>query len=665
MATVGNKTESERARPPSPPPARSRTTSVQLELLPRARSESAPFESRSRTNSENPGRSGGEGELHHRLLGPSLQKSGQDGVDQVAVSDIIYQASAGSKYFEHQKQKEKELTKKVEAILKQAEKVSKQDLAAAKVLVDALVNKLESTRILDQTIVHIDCDAFYASVEELDFPELKEKPFAVGNGVLCTCNYEARKFGVRSAMAEFVARKICPQLIVLPLNFPKYIAKSNAIKAILSEYDPNICAMTLDEAYLNITEYCQRVGKDRELVVQEIRDRVYRETQLTVSAGIGPNSRVAKIASNMNKPNGQFVIANDRESVMEFMRTLEVRKVTGVGYVLERQLNAVGVIKCGDIYEKAPLLHELFSDINLSFLLDCYLGLGSTVIKPIEQYERKSISCETTFRDLSSPSEIKQKLWQVATDLEKDCKRLNIAGRKLGLKMKKHTYEALSRQRPVAKPINSAEDLYKYGVQMLEKEMPITIRLIGLRLTELVDLSVEGPMKTFLKGSRRSTQVLADTSGGSGGAEETDAAAEDIEEDLGFMIHSQGDSGPNYRSWSKAHTAANLPSAPTESSAGSSSRKRSSSSQPDFSSEAPTDPTSPLTPPPPVPDPTPTDDRIKDEGGPAAEQVACPVCGNLVSGEPSALNQHVDWCLSRGAILEAVQETYTKRLKTG
>ncbi|KAK9371237.1 hypothetical protein V1509DRAFT_607038 [Lipomyces kononenkoae] len=584
--------------------------------------------------------------LRHRLLGPSLQKSGQVGVDQAAVSEIIYQASEGSKYFEYQKKKEKDLTKKVEAIVKQAAKVSQQELEAAGVRVESLVRQYEATRDLTQIIVHVDCDAFYASVEELDHPELKMKPFAVGKGVLCTCNYVARKFGVRSAMAEFVAKKICPELIVLPLNFPKYIDKSNAIRKILSQYDPRHCAMTLDEAYLNITEYCTNNNNDIEEVVSDMRRRIFEETGLTVSAGIGPNVRVAKIGSNVNKPNGQFTIANDRDAVQEFMCNLPVRKITGVGYVLERQLQALDVNLCGDIYRKRALLYQVFTDTTMTFLLHCYLGLGSTEVKPIDQYERKSVSCERSFRGISDLAQMKQKLLHVAEDLEKDCKRLNLSGRKLSLKLKRATFEQISRQRPLPKPINTSSDFYRYGLQMLEKELPITVRLIGLRITELVDLSHEGPMKTFLKGQRRHTYSLEGESGTSmdvsaelKGSFEGSVALHDDEEigDLDMIIHgSQEDDvsmADDYRSSSKAIVARDM-------------MREEELHRP---SEAPFTP---------LPDSEMLPEST-ESGESSTASVYCPICRNQVSAEDRALNRHVDWCLSRTAIREAVKESFS------
>jgi DNA polymerase kappa len=196
------------------------------------------------------------------------------------------------------------------------------------------------SRDLTQTVVHIDCDAFYAAVEELDRPELKHVPMAVGKGVLTTCNYHARKFGCRSGMAGF-GDEAMPNLICLPLNFEKYTAKAQEVREILADYDSRFESASIDEAYLNITQYCEDKQMDPEDVVTQLRNEVSEKTKITISAGIAPNAKIAKIASNRNKPNGQFRVADDRTTILAFMRDLPTRKVNGVGRVFERELDAM------------------------------------------------------------------------------------------------------------------------------------------------------------------------------------------------------------------------------------------------------------------------------------------------------------------------------------
>lgn len=470
--------------------------------------------------------------LKYSLLGPSLTKAGQDSVDQSKVpisppppkkknrlselkpgcpptpqvSEIIYNASKGSKYFNREEERDKILTVKIDRILQRKHELEKLDLSRELRKADTLIAELELSRDLSQHIVHLDCDAFYAAVEQLERPELKDLPFAVGGGVLTTCNYVARKFGCRSGMAGFVAKKLCPELILLPTNFEKYTAKANEVREVIAEYDPRFESASIDEAYLNITEYCREHDIPPEDAVEEMRRQVHERTDITVSAGIAANAKLAKICSNINKPNGQFLLPNDRTAIMTFMRDLPCRKVNGVGRVLERELAAVGIKKCGDIYNQRQFLSRLFGEKAYEFLLHCHLGLGRTNVQPAEEYERKSVGTvqcpsykctehlliiaqESTFHDISDPTQLRDKLRWTAGELEKDMRRAQCKGRTLVLKLKLHTFEVYTRQTVVPKAICLADDLYNYAVPILakvEQDTPgMKIRLMGLRCTHL------------------------------------------------------------------------------------------------------------------------------------------------------------------------------------
>jgi DNA polymerase kappa len=363
------------------------------------------------------------------------------------------------------------------------------------------IAELELSRDLSQTVVHIDCDAFYAAVEQLDRPELKDVPFAVGKGVLTTCNYHARKFGCRSGMAGFVAKKLCPQLIQIPLNFEKYTGKAQEVRKILVEYDPRFESASIDEAYLNITNYCETHNIDPEEAIEQLRREVHEKTKITVSAGIAANAKLAKICSNMNKPDGQFRLANDRNVILAFMRDLPTRKVNGVGRVFERELDAIGVKTCGDIYAYRQYLAKLFGEKAFQFLMQCHLGLGRTKVQPAEEYERKSVGTESTFADISGHVELRDKLRWTAEELEKDMRRTGFKGRTLVLKVKLHTYEVFTRQVIPPKAVWLADDLYKYSVPMLaklEQDFPgLRLRLMGLRCTHLVSMKKPDTMTFF------------------------------------------------------------------------------------------------------------------------------------------------------------------------
>ncbi|KAJ5757255.1 uncharacterized protein N7511_007437, partial [Penicillium nucicola] len=436
------------------------------------------------------------GTLKYQLLGPSLTKAGQDSVDQQKVSEIIYNASKGSKFFNHEQDRDRNLTVKIERILKEKARLERLDLSHELRRADEYLAELESSRDLSQKIVHVDCDAFFAAVEELDRPELKTVPMAVGKGVLTTCNYLARKFGVRSGMASFVAKKLCPQLVLLPQNYEKYTAKAKEIRAIMAEYDPLFESASIDEAYLNIRAFCDENRMEPKEVVQRMRAQILETTKVSVSAGIAPNAKIAKISSNINKPNGQFQVPNDRQAIMEFMRDLPVRKVNGVGRVFERELSSINVKTCGDIYPHRALLNKLFGEKAFQFLAQCYLGLGRTKIEPVENHERKSVSTETTFHEIGDREEVRAKLWWAAQELEKDLTRTQFKGRTLALKVKLHTFEVLTRQIAPSRPVCTAKDLYTFALPMLvklEKDIPgMKLRLLGLRCSNLVSTQKVG-----------------------------------------------------------------------------------------------------------------------------------------------------------------------------
>lgn len=290
--------------------------------------------------------------------------------------------------------------------------------------------------------------------------------------------------------------KLCPDLICLPLNFAKYTAKAQEVREIIAEYDPRFESASIDEAYLNITEYCEEKQLDPEEVIIQLRDEVAQKTHITISAGIAANAKIAKIASNRNKPNGQFRVANDRATILAFMRDLPTRKVNGVGRVFERELDAIGVKTCGDIYSQRAYLSKLFGDKAFQFLMQCHLGLGRTNVKPVEEYERKSVGTESTFRDMSNKTELREKLRWIAEELEKDLTRTQFKGRTLVLKAKLHSYEVLTRQVIPPKAVSTADDLYTYSLPMLaklEKEIPrFCLRLMGLRCTHLVSTKKTG-----------------------------------------------------------------------------------------------------------------------------------------------------------------------------
>jgi DNA polymerase kappa len=586
--------------------------------------------------------------LKYSLLGPSLTKSGQDNVDQQKacisaprylpiltlrqVSEIIYNASKGSKYFNNEETRDKSLTEKISRILSKKAQLEKLDLASDRRKADEYIAELELTRDLSQVVVHIDCDAFYAAVEELDRPELKDLPFSVGGGVLTTCNYVARKFGCRSGMAGFVAKRLCPQLIQIPLNFDKYTAKAQEVREIIVDYDPRFESASIDEAYLNITEYCEKNDIDPEEAVEQLRREVHEKTKITISAGIAANAKLAKICSNMNKPNGQYCLPRDRNTIMAFMRELPTRKVNGIGRVFERELDAIGVKTCGDIYAYRQYLSKLFGDKAFAFLMQCYLGLGRTKIQPAEEYERKSVGTESTFGEMSSPVDLRNKLRATAEELEKDMLRTQFKGRTLCLKVKLHTFEVFTRQVIPPKAIYLADDLYRYSLPILtklEQEFPgMKLRLMGLRCTHLVSMKKPDTM-AFFGFKKRSTE----SSDSPDSSDTSKRKADILDSDEG-----QWEAWPDELLFEDAERQEREDEMQELESLSQEIDKRRHHGK-----EI-------------VPNP-------KKEAPLEEEWWDCPICSRPQAASEKEFNEHIDLCLSRQTIRDAVQETSEEKVK--
>ena len=274
---------------------------------------------------------------------------------------------------------------------------------------------------MSRKIVHLDMDCFYAAIEVRDHPELAGKPVAVGGardrrGVLTTCNYEARKFGVRSAMPTFQALQKCPQLIVMPTRFEVYRRDSAKIREILLKFSSLIEPLSLDEAFLDLSDHPGETVATAEV----IRRLIWQKTHLTASAGIAPNKMLAKIASDWNKPNGQFEIRPD--DVPEFMLDLPVRRLWGIGPKSAERLAELGVNTCGELQRYSRIeLADLFGKFGLELFSLCR-GIDNRPVEP--DRIRKSLSSERTFpRDLTSlaqcEAEIPELFEDVMTDLKK------------------------------------------------------------------------------------------------------------------------------------------------------------------------------------------------------------------------------------------------------
>jgi len=344
-----------------------------------------------------------------------------------------------------------------------------------------------------RAIIHLDMDCFYAAIEVRDRPSLRGKPVGVGGardrrGVLTTCNYEARKFGVRSAMPTFMALQRCPDLIVLPTRFDVYRREAAVIRGILHRFTSLIEPLSLDEAYLDVTEHPGAPGP----LAQVIRETIFRKTKLTSSAGIGSNKLIAKIASEINKPNGQFEVTP--EQVPEFMEKLPVRKIWGIGEKTERRLEELGVKTCGQLQRfSRPELVEFFGKFGLD-LYDLCRGIDHRPVEP--DRPRKSLSTEETFAaDLTTVDNCEEKLEDLFQELMGDLaqKESTREIRKIFVKLKFNDFTRTTAERAgLAPTLQDFRSLLDEAFARTRK--PVRLIGVGVRFSDARPADAQIPL---------------------------------------------------------------------------------------------------------------------------------------------------------------------------
>jgi DNA polymerase IV len=330
-------------------------------------------------------------------------------------------------------------------------------------------------------IIHVDMDAFYASVEQLDNPALRGKPLAVGGseirGVVSAASYEARKFGVRSAISGVLAKKYCPELIFVPPRFDRYKEISLKIRKIFYEYTDLVEPLSLDEAYLDVTNN-KKGNPSASLLAQEIRLRILNETGLTASAGISVNKFVAKIASDYNKPNGQKTVNPDE--VIPFLETLPIRKFYGVGKVTTEKMYQLGIFTGLDLKNKTEeFLEKHFGKSGL-FYYKVVRGIHESEVK--SERIAKSVAAEHTFNEnLSSEIFMLEKLEIIASELERRLKKYKISGKTVTLKIKFSDFSQQTRSKTLPYFISDKSLLLETAKELLFQErMKDSVRLLGI-----------------------------------------------------------------------------------------------------------------------------------------------------------------------------------------
>ncbi|KAG8185369.1 hypothetical protein JTE90_023115 [Oedothorax gibbosus] len=531
-------------------------------------------------------------------------KAGMQGLDKEAINKVILEASRGTPYFAFQEKRQASIDSKVKQLKEALSKLTQGERKSALQKMDALGEVLEAQRDLSHNIVHIDMDAFYAAVEMLDNPDLKGKPMAVGSSsMLSTSNYEARRFGVRAAMPGFIGKKLCPQLIVVPCHFKRYKEVSNKVVEVVLHYDPNLCSASLDEMYLDLTDYVKKEHKRRihhqncgkgscnnsnmeggsasEIfsiqsdkcltkspdskhlnenckkrklsvcgsdsddssvvdydshtghlkklkqadnpvnsqensvieswlactsccvpitreerdrlaydIVNEIREKIFKATGLTASAGIAPNVMLAKVCSDQNKPNGQFQLKSTVEDVKSFVSSLAVKKINGIGPVQGQILNALGLNTCLDLWSQRDIVSCLFSPISVDFYMRASKGIGRTTIK--SEYVRKSIGTERTFQEINDREELHKKCEELCVDAVEDLQMHNMVGKVVVLKLKTTKFKTHTRNQSLTCYTADKDIILGAAKRLLDLEMaavapePLRLRLMGIRIANLV-----------------------------------------------------------------------------------------------------------------------------------------------------------------------------------
>ncbi|MEA3032774.1 MAG: polymerase [Sphingomonadales bacterium] len=335
-------------------------------------------------------------------------------------------------------------------------------------------------------IIHVDMDAFYASVEQRDDPSLRGRPVAVGGGVrgvVAAASYEARPYGVRSAMPSVTAKRLCPDLIFVKPRFDAYRAVSQQIRAIFLDYTPHVEPLSLDEAYLDVTEDLKGIGIATE-IARQIRARIRAETGLTASAGVSYNKFLAKLASDQNKPDGLCVVTPARGPA--FVEAVPVKRFHGVGPVTAAKMASLGIETGADL--KAKSLEFLAGHFGSSaqYYHDLARGICHRQVKADRPY--KSVSAEDTFlTDLTDPDDLQAELARIGRTVWRRIEAKGLAGRTVNLKVKYSDFRIVTRARSLDRPVAGLAEFLALGAGLLDTLLPPekSIRLLGLGLSGL------------------------------------------------------------------------------------------------------------------------------------------------------------------------------------
>lgn len=349
------------------------------------------------------------------------------------------------------------------------------------------------------TVAHIDCDSFYASVEKRDRPELRDLPVLIGHagrrGVVLTACYTARRFGPRSAMPMFKALELCPQAVVIPPDFAKYKAASQAIRHLMHLLTPRVEPLSLDEAYLDLAPEIRRDPRPPALLLAGVAREVERRVGITVSIGLAPNKLLAKLASDMNKPRG--FTAMDAVDAPRILAPLPVGRMRGVGPATAARLEAAGFRTVADIQALSPQALAQKLGRLAPWLHAQAFGRDDRPVEP--HHDRRSLSAENTFgHDLSSPEALEAELRALAETVARRLRSAGLAAGNAVLKLKRSDFQLRTRHAPLRVPTAQADRLLDAALPLLRREaVGDSFRLIGLGSDRLLPLDSADPPDLF------------------------------------------------------------------------------------------------------------------------------------------------------------------------
>ena len=343
---------------------------------------------------------------------------------------------------------------------------------------------------MENVILHVDMDAFFASVEQRDNPDLRGKPVIVGGvserGVVSTCSYEARKFGVHSAMPMFMAREKCPNGIYVSGRYGKYAKVSQEVFKILNEVTPLVEQVSIDEGYLDLS---QGKIKDGMEAARYIKNKVFKEVELTLSIGISYNKFLAKLASDWNKPNGIKEIT--KEMIPDILLPLPISKIHGLGKVSVAKLNNMGIYYISDLYRMPKEFYTEYLGKNGTEIYDRIRGIDNREVELVR--ERKSVGKEKTLKvDTKNKEELLQYIKEFSFEIEEVLSRKNVVGKTVTLKFKTKDFENHTRSKTLNNYIGTQTEIFKVAEELLEsEELKEEVRLIGVSISSFKETEVQ------------------------------------------------------------------------------------------------------------------------------------------------------------------------------